>query len=505
MGKNTKPLSMTGQQRSQLEMWVRGKTTAQRVAFRSQICLLAADGLTSSEIASRIKTSRPTVMLWKKRFDELGPEGLAQDAPRGPSPRRLDVATREAIVDTTMNVAPPEGNHWTTRTLAKALGISNATVARVWKACGIKRQAKKGGKRSKERALQQQRSSDVVGVFFHPPARAVAFGVVHGTSSRDLSQLWDRPQSGELAGHFTFPLDPKGCGSCLSAAISLLNNMTAEVSGGKIVFEGLLSFLENLDIRMTSKMEIQVLVEDPGSQSLSLVDQWVQRHKHVRMQFVPPGSLTGKNFQAVLDHMMTQGNLRVSSHSAAAIVEEIDRYIRMRTGGSLPFVWTGSPVPSDNETHMCKVVSESITRLGSLMAAVLHVSSEFLRNIYDQVEDPMNFKEKLESWFTATAFAEAGEHKTAMEIASAPIPQPRESEAPLSSLSLTFAAAAFAEENCHAMAAEILVGKRVSNSFLQTIGLTGVRVWSGWASAEQSFAEAVGLVGVRFRVVSIRL
>jgi hypothetical protein len=117
----------------------------------------------------------------------------------------------------------------------------------------------------------------------------------------------------------------------------------------------------------------------------------------------------------------------------------------------------------------------------------------------------MNWKQKFQSWFAAAAFAEENEHKIALEIADTPIPERGEIPAILPSFTMTFAAVAFAEENCHEIASEILYGARGKNSFLRTIGLADVRVWYATASVKQSFAEAVGLAGVRYRVISVPL
>ena len=106
--------------------------------------LLAADGCPAGEIAQRMHTSRPTVLLWKKRFDERGPCGSSRTRQRDRAPIRLDDATTRAILETTGVVAPTGGDHWTTRALAKVLGVSNATVARVWKAHSVHTQKKEG-------------------------------------------------------------------------------------------------------------------------------------------------------------------------------------------------------------------------------------------------------------------------------------------------------------------------------------------------------------------------
>jgi hypothetical protein len=108
MWKPASALLMTEEQRKTLEDWTRGRVTPQRMVFRAKICPLAADGLSNNIIAKRIGTSRPTVVLWRERFLKKGVLGISEDA-----------------------------SHWSTRTMAKAQGVSNATVARIWDAHGL--------------------------------------------------------------------------------------------------------------------------------------------------------------------------------------------------------------------------------------------------------------------------------------------------------------------------------------------------------------------------------
>jgi transposase len=348
---------MTSQDRHRLETWVRAGTTPQRLALRAQICLLAAEGVPVTEIADRVKTTRPTVLLWKRRFEEQGPDGLVKDASRGPSPRRLDDATREALVEATLNAPPTEGTQWTTRTLAKALGVSNATVARIWKACGIKPNRKKAGKRNKDKAVEKE-SSELAGIHQPPPA---------GTTADDR--------------------------------------------------------LRGLALGMYERTEGE------------------------------------------LESPLVQGN---------------------------PEIW--------------KAILETMRHLGSLITELPRHEAFDPKVIRAEEEGLMNWRQKLESWFAAAAFAEEGEYATAVEIASTPVPQVREEAAAvLPFLTKAFAAVSFAEENCHEIASEMLYGTVRSNSFLETVGLAKARVWYATAGIEESFAEAVGLGGVRLRVLTIKV
>lgn len=115
-----------------------------------------------------------------------------------------------------------------------------------------------------------------------------------------------------------------------------------------------------------------------------------------------------------------------------------------------------------------------------------------------------SWAKRLENWFAAVAFAEAGEHKTALEMVGMAPSKARQPVSILQSLNTTFAAAAFAEANCHDMAKEILGAESKGKSFAEVIGLKGVRVWYGLVPAtHESFLEAVGLKGVHLRLGTV--
>ncbi len=99
MWKPANALIMTEEQRRILETWVRAKPTPQRVVLRSRICLLATEGKSHNAIAKQLNTSRPTVILWTNRFFAQGPAGLSQDAPHGPSPKRISAEKVQADYD----------------------------------------------------------------------------------------------------------------------------------------------------------------------------------------------------------------------------------------------------------------------------------------------------------------------------------------------------------------------------------------------------------------------
>jgi transposase len=138
MWKPTEALPMSLEQKRTLEAWVRARNTPQTVALRARICLLASDGMSNNAIAKKLETSRPTVLLWRKRFKEQGILGLSEEATKGPSKRRLSRSKVDEIVQATLHTKPAGATHWSVRTMAKAQGVSPITVARIWQAHGLK-------------------------------------------------------------------------------------------------------------------------------------------------------------------------------------------------------------------------------------------------------------------------------------------------------------------------------------------------------------------------------
>jgi transposase len=127
--------ALSEQQRDELVRWTRASTTPQRVVTRSTIVLLAAAGWPDARIAAQLGVTRRTVSLWRLRFAETGSRGILTDAPgRGRKPGR-DAALIERVL--AMTAQPPvEGQRWTVRSLARAAGVSHATVQRIWKEHG---------------------------------------------------------------------------------------------------------------------------------------------------------------------------------------------------------------------------------------------------------------------------------------------------------------------------------------------------------------------------------
>lgn len=222
MWKPTDYLAMSQEQRATLEAWIRAKTTSQRVVLQSRICLLGADGKSNNAIAKQLHVSRPTVLLCRKRFETQGPAGLAEDAPHGPSSRRLDSEKVKTIVETTLQTPPADATQRSTRTLAEKIGVRHATVARIWEAHGLRPHRVETFKLSKDKRFLGK-LTDVVGLYLNPPDKALVLCV----DEKSQIQALDRTQPG-------LPMIKGPCGTmmhdykrngttCLFAALNVLD------------------------------------------------------------------------------------------------------------------------------------------------------------------------------------------------------------------------------------------------------------------------------------------
>ena len=135
-GRKAVVINLDAEERDTLERWVRRRSTAQGLAMRSRIVLGAAEGRANVDIAAEVGCSGVTVSKWRNRFARRGLDGL-YDNPRPGPPRRIDDAKVEPVVKT-LEETPTDATHWSTRSMANAVGLSQSSVHRIWRAFGLK-------------------------------------------------------------------------------------------------------------------------------------------------------------------------------------------------------------------------------------------------------------------------------------------------------------------------------------------------------------------------------
>ena len=195
-------IELTDDERAQLEAWTRRRTSAQALAQRSRIVLLAAEGLTNTAIAERLGVHRPMVTKWRSRFAEHRLDGLT-DEPRPGRPRTVTDEQVEEVIVRTLETTPRDATHWSTRSMARELGLSQSAVLRIWRAFGLQPHRQETWKLSKD-PLFVAKVRDVVALKCTQPVSDAARHA--GTSQPRLRasrhfQPVCRPGSDDREGH----------------------------------------------------------------------------------------------------------------------------------------------------------------------------------------------------------------------------------------------------------------------------------------------------------------
>jgi transposase len=306
---------------------------------RAQIVLAAARGLENQEIAEELSVARETVGRWRTRFAEKRVEGIVRDLPRGgrKPTKRLKIASR--VIRTTTQEKPENATHWSTRTLAKQLGISQSMVQRVWKANGLKPHLVKTFKVSNDPRFEEK-LRDVVGLYLNPPANALVLSADEKTSIQAL----DRTQPG-------LPLVKGRCGTMthdykrngtttLFAAIELGHGEVIATCMKRHRHQEWIKFLKMIDEQTPNEMDLHLIVDNYATHKHEKVKRWLQRHPRFHMHFIPTSSSWLNIIEGFFRSLDQKRLKRDAFRSVSQLIEAIMDYIDNHNDDPRPIVWT---------------------------------------------------------------------------------------------------------------------------------------------------------------------
>src|SRR3954451_5766969 len=329
---------LTDEERACLEAWSRRRKTAQALALRSRIVLAAADGAANYEIAEHLGVSRPTVTKWRNRFAQRRLEGLL-DEPRPGRPRTVTDEQVERIVTTTLESAPKDATHWSTRSLAAHLGVSQDAVWRTWQAFGLQPHRQEKFKLSADPQFIEK-VYDICGLYLNPPERAVVLCVDEKSQIQALDRtrpiLPMLPGTPERATH-----DYKRHGtSSLYAALDL--------ASGKVI--GRLherhraiefhKFLQAIDREVPAHLDVHLVLDNSSTHKTPKIKRWLAQHPRFVLHFTPTSS-SWLNLVERWFAELTNKKLRRGAHrSVRALNADIRAWIENWNENPRPYVWT---------------------------------------------------------------------------------------------------------------------------------------------------------------------
>jgi transposase len=329
-------VTLTSSQQQQLQAWAGARSLPQRQVERSQIILLAAAGHQDIEIAEKLRMSRYKVARWRKRFLALGLDGLLQDATRPGRPRCVD---REEIIRQTTQQKPRAATHWSTRSLARTLGTSPASVQRVWRTHGLKPHRIETFKLSRDPHFQEK-LEDIVGLYLHPPQHALVFSV----DEKSQIQALQRTQPGlpmKKGRGQTLTHDYKRHGTTtLFAALNILDGTVLSQCRSRHTHRDWIAFLQQIDHNTRPDKTIHVIADNYAAHKHPKVQNWLKHHPRFHMHFTPTSASWLNMVERFFRDLSQQRVRRGSFHSVDELIAAIEDYIRCHNEHPKPFIWT---------------------------------------------------------------------------------------------------------------------------------------------------------------------
>lgn len=330
---------LSEEERRTLEQWARGRRTSVRVVTRAKIVLHASTGMENKDVAATLGIGRDTVGTWRRRFARGRLAGIVKDAPRGGrKPAQREDATR-LIVERTTQTKPPNATHWSTRTLAKELGVSPSMVQRVWKANGLKPHLVKTFKVSNDKQFVEK-MQDIVGLYLNPPEHAL----VLCADEKSQIQALDRTQPG-------LPIKKGRCGTMthdykrngtttLFAALELAEGRLIGSCKQRHRHQEWIQFLKQIDRETPAGLDLHLIVDNYATHKHPNVKAWLKRHPRFHMHFTPTSSswlnLVERWFREITDKRIRRGVFK----SVRELVNVIMDYIQQHNVDPSTFTWT---------------------------------------------------------------------------------------------------------------------------------------------------------------------
>ena len=340
MGRTLEGLALSEGQRAELEALAARRKTAQALALRARIVLLASEGLRNKDVAARLDIDRATAGKWRMRFLAAGLDGL-RDEPRCGAPRTVDDARIEAVVVRTLESVPADATHWSSRGMAKASGVSTSTVQRIWRAFGLQPHRAETFKLSTDPDFVGK-VRDIVGLYMAPPANALVLCV----DEKSQIQALDRSQ----------PLLPMRPGQVERRTHDYTRHGTTslfaalDVATGRVVGKcyprhratEFRRFLDEIEKAVPDDLAIHLVMDNYATHKTPLIRDWLAKRPHWHVHHTPTGASWINQVERFFALLSERQIKRGVHRSVAALQAAITSFVDAHNAHPRPFRWTKS-------------------------------------------------------------------------------------------------------------------------------------------------------------------
>ncbi|HLN01133.1 MAG TPA: IS630 family transposase [Bryobacteraceae bacterium] len=327
------------EQRTVLEQYARARSMPARTVERARIVLRAAEGLQDQQIANQLRITPEKAARWRNRFLEGGLDALRKDAPRPGGPRTITDERIKQVVEKTTQEKPNNATHWSTRTMAAAVGLSEASIRRIWHFHGLKPHLVRTFKLSHDPQFAEKLEA-IVGLYLNPPEHAI----VLCADEKSQIQALDRTQPG-------LPLKKGRCGTMthdykrngtatLFAALNTLDGTVISMCDDRHRHQEWLRFLRVIEELTPSDKVLHLIVDNYATHKHPKVQKWLARHRRFHVHFTPTSSswlnMVERFFRDLTHNSLRRGVFR----DVEELVTTISAYVDQHNHQPKPFIWT---------------------------------------------------------------------------------------------------------------------------------------------------------------------
>jgi transposase len=352
-------LTLSDEDREQLERWAAAMGTPQQVALRCGIVLSAAQGISEAANAAKHGVNRKTVGLWRERFERLGPTGLWQIATGRGRKATYDAARIKQLVDATLQTKPEGGTHWSCRTMAAAQGISKSTVSTVWRCHNIKPHRSETFKLSRDPKFLEK-LTDVVGLYLNPPQKAIVLCVDEKSQIQALNRTQPGlPMKKGRCGTMTHDYQRKGTTS-LFAALDLLDGKVIGDCYQRHRHQEFLRFLRRINREFSGQRHLHLVMDYYGTHSTPEVKAWLGKHPRFHIHMVPTSCSWLNLIERWFAELTNKRIRRDSFLSVDELIDAINDFLAAWNQNPRPFVWTATVDSIVAKLNRCRQTLEQI-------------------------------------------------------------------------------------------------------------------------------------------------
>jgi transposase len=334
-----RPVVLSAEQRDMLESRARARSASARSVERARIVLLAAGGMQDRQIAAKLRIMPEKAARWRNRFLDGGLGALDKDAPRPGRPSTISPAKIQDVIRKTTQEKPSNATHWSTRIMAKASGLSEKSVRRIWHKHGLKPHLSRTFKVSNDPQFAEKLEA-IIGLYLNPPEHAI----VLCADEKSQIQALDRTQPG-------LPLKKGRCGTMthdykrngtatLFAAMSTLDGTVISMCDDRHRHQEWLKFLGVIDGVTPPDKDLHLIADNYATHKHPKVQKWLARHPRFHVYFTPTSSswlnMVERFFRDLTEQRLRRGIFRDVEELIMAMGDYIDKH----NDNPKPFVWT---------------------------------------------------------------------------------------------------------------------------------------------------------------------